>query len=95
MTRDEFIDGSILGLDVWGAKLDGLERRVADMPPARRPGLRARLAALRRRRRGLKRLLREAAHSPGAEWEDARRELESAVLEFRSLAAACSSQVGV
>ena len=95
MTRNAFIDGSIFGLEVWGAKLDGLERRVADMPPGRRPDLRARLAALRRRRRMLKRQLREAAHSPGADWEDARPELEEALREFRSLATECSGRVGV
>jgi hypothetical protein len=95
MTKDEFIDGSIFGLEVWGVKLDGLDRRVADMRPARRPALRARVAALRRERRRLELMLREAARSPGAEWEDARPELQAAVREFRSLAAECSSLVGV
>lgn len=86
-TKTDYIDGTTLQLDLWSDQFSNLEELLSRSAAPTRRDLRKELESLKKRRRTLKRRLREAAHgSTATDWEDVREPLEEAVQDFRELA---------
>ncbi len=86
-TKIDYIRGTTLQLDLWGDQFATLDEKLSRSAPAARIRLQRRLDTLRRRKRQLKKRLREALVGQSwAEWERARGPLEAEVSHFRSQA---------
>jgi hypothetical protein len=86
-TKTDYIEGTSLQLDLWGDQIARLEEELARSRVKGRTALEHKLELLKRRKRALKRRLRQAAHgADAARWNDVRGPLEDAVDDFRSLA---------
>ena len=81
MTKQEFIEGSIGQLDLWGDHLRTMEEMVSERRDAR--GLSARIADVQRKKSELRVRLRRALGSKEARWERIERELSGALDDFR------------
>ena len=92
-SRQAFTEATRMQLDLWGEQFAALERRIDEWSVEGRAALRRRLARLQKKKRAMKRRLQEAAHEATADWDVVRRELESLMNGFRSLAAEVHDEV--